>query len=210
MMNFLKKSVSLAALLVLAFVVTASAQNTGGIKGKVRDLGRGDGIADAAVTVRQKGQDIKTVKTDEKGDFLIEGLESGLYNLVFEKSGFSQGTMYNVEVKKKKITDLGSRLTLRTDQGTLVLIKGSVFNQEGVSVQGAKVQIERILENGSTKKVGDYFTTLEGEFTFRFAEGAAKFRVTATAKGVSASKEISVDNAAVYRLALTLNLPKDN
>ncbi len=47
------------------------------------------------------------------------------------------------------------------------------------------------------------------EFTFKFNEGNAKFRVTASAKGSSASKEIAVDNAAIYRTAITLNFNKE-
>lgn len=187
----------------------AFAQDTGSVKGKVRTA-RGAGIPDATVTARQKGEDIKSTKTDAKGEFVLEGLESGLYNFVFTKNGFSSGTKYNVEVKKNKTTDLGDRLILTGDQGTQVIIKGSVFNQDGVSLYGAKVEIEKISEDGSGRKSGSGYTSEGGEFTFRFPEGAAKFRVTATMKGVSASKEVSVDSAAIYRLAITLNLPKSD
>ena len=37
-----------------------------------------------------------------------------------------------------------------------------------------------------------------------FSEGAAKYRITATVKGVSVSKEVEVESAAIYRLALNL------
>jgi hypothetical protein len=206
-MKFLKQTVFLSAIIALASVV-AFAQS-GGLRGKVRTT-RGAGIGEATVTARLKGQDVKTVKTDAKGEFLLEGLESGLYNLVFTKDGYSSGTLYNIEVKKKKINDLGDRLILTTDQGTQVIVKGSVFNQDGMSLPGAKVEIERIAENGSGRKAGSGYTSESGEFTFRFNEGTAKFRVTASAKGVSTSKEVSVDSAAIYRLSLTLNLPKQN
>jgi hypothetical protein len=206
--KFLKQSVLLALLLAFASVM-AFGQSTGGLKGKVRSV-RGAGIEGATVTARQKGEDVKTVKTDSKGEFVLDGLESGLYNLAFTKDGFSAGVLYNVEVKKNKINTLPDRLILTTDQGTQVIVKGSVFNQNGVSLYGAKVEIERIAEGGSGKKVGSGYTSESGEFTFRFSEGTAKFRVTATAKGVSASKEVSVDNAAIYRLAITLNIPKEN
>ncbi|HEX8369819.1 MAG TPA: carboxypeptidase-like regulatory domain-containing protein [Pyrinomonadaceae bacterium] len=207
-MKFLKQSVLLASLFVLASIV-AFGQSTGGVKGKVRTA-RGGGIAEATVTARQKGQDVKTVTTDSKGEFILDGLESGLYNLVFTKNGYGAGTLYNIEVEKNKITNLPDRLILTTDQGTQVIVRGSVFNQDGVSLYGVKVEIERISEGGATKKVGSDFTSRSGEFTFRFSEGTAKFRVTASAKGASASKEVSVDNAAIYRLAITLNLPREN
>lgn len=197
----------LTALLLAVSSGIAMAQETGGVKGKVRTT-RGAGISGATVTARQKGEDVKSVKTDSKGEFVLDGLASGLYNLVFTKDGYSSGALYNVEVKRKKTTDLGSRLILTGDQGTQVIIKGSVFNQDGFSLYGAKIEIERISDDGSKRKVGSAYSSQGGEFTFRFPEGTAKFRVTATLKDVSASKEISVDGAAVYRLAITLNMPK--
>jgi uncharacterized surface anchored protein len=207
MNKFLKQSVFLALLFFLASAVAFG--QSSGVKGKVRTP-RGGGIAEATVTARQKGQDVKTVTTDSKGEFVLDGLESGFYNFVFTKNGYGAGTLYNIEVKKGKITDLPDRLILTIDQGTQVIVKGSVFDQNGVSLYGVKVEIERIGEGGAAKKIGSDYTSRSGEFTFRFPEGAAKFRVKASAKGVSASKEVSVDNAAIYRLALTLDLSKEN
>ncbi len=186
----------------------AVAQNTGGLKGKVRDT-KGKGISGVTITVRQKGEDLKSVKSDSKGEFVMEGLKPGLYNVVFEREGYGSGVLYNVEVQKKRVGDLGSRLVMRVDQGTLVIINGSVFNQFGGSIYGAKVEIERI-SGASSKNVGSSYTSQNGEFVFRFPQKSDRFRITATAKGVSASKEIEVSEAAIYRLAITLELPTEN
>ncbi len=140
------------------------------------------------------------------GKFVLDNLKTGVYNVVFSKNGYSSGLMYNVEVKKKKVSDLGDRLVLTVDQGTQIIIKGSVFDQNGRSVYGAKVEIEKISDGRQTRKVGSGYTSQSGEFTFRQTEGAAKFRVTATMNGVSAGKEIEVTNAAIYRLAITLEM----
>jgi hypothetical protein len=191
-----------------ALSLSAFAQETGGLKGKVRTT-KGDGIAAATVTARQKGEDIKSATADAKGNFVLENLKPGLYNLVFSKNGYSSGVLYNVEVKKKKTSDLGERLVLSVDQGTQVIIKGSVFAPDGRSVGGAEIKIEQISGDGSLKKVGSSVSTYSGEFTFRFSEGAAKYRVTASMKDSTASKEIEVESAAIYRMALTLN-PKQN
>lgn len=195
----------------LVFAASLAFAQTGGIKGKVRDT-KGNGISNVTITVRQKGEDIKSVKSDNKGNFVMEGLKAGMYNVVFEREGFGSGVLYNVEIQKKRTGDLGDRLVMRVDQGILVIINGSVFNQFGGSVYGAEVKIERI-SGDSSKKVGSSFTSQSGEFIFRFPEKADKFRVTASAQGVSASKEIEVGGAAVYRLSLTLEMPvkpKDN
>lgn len=195
--------------LFLAFSgLTISAQETGGAKGKVRNA-KGDGLSGATITARLQDKEVKSVKSDAKGNFEITGLAPGIYNFVFEKSGYGSGIKYNIEVKKKSVVNLGDNLALIVDQGTLVLINGSVYNQDGRSITGAKIEIERVNSDGSTKKLGSGYTNVSGEFTFRQPEGTANFRVTASIKGVTGSKEISVDSAGVYRLAITLNLPKE-
>ncbi len=191
-------------IVIFAFLsIAALAQDTGGIKGKVRTT-RGNGISSVTITARQNGEDIKSVTTDSNGKFVLNNLKTRIYNIVFTKDGFSSGLKYDVEVRRKKISDLGDRLILTVDQGTQVIIKGSVFNQDGRSLSDVEVKIERLSADGSVRKVGNVYTSLSGEFTFRQPEGAAKFRVTASAKGASASKEIEVGSAAIYRLAITL------
>ncbi len=197
-------------LLILSFVLFVSvAAAQSGVKGKVRDT-KGDGIGGAKITARQDGKDVKSSTSDRTGNFELTGLKSGVYNLVIDKSGYSAGLLYNVEVKDNKVRDLGNRLILTVDQGTQVIIKGSVFDSNGRSVGGAKVEIERVLSDGSTKKAGSGYASYSGEFTFRFPEGANKFRITAFAKGAKASEEVEVNSAAIYRLAITLNTEKDN
>ena len=194
----------LLSLLLTFSSLTASAQETGGFKGKVRTV-KGEGIAAATVTARLKGEDVKSTTADAKGNFVLEGLKAGNYNVVFNKDGYSSGVLYNVEVKKKKTNDLGERLILSVDQGTQVIIKGSVFAADGRSAGGAKVLIEKVASDGSVKKVGSSIASYSGEFTFRFSESAAKYRITASVKDSTASKEIEVTSAAIYRLAIRLD-----
>ena len=205
-MKFLKNSVLFVFLLAFSSLFVF-AQNSGGAKGKVR-TSRGDAISGATVTARQEGEDVKSAKTDAKGNFELNGLKPGVYNFVFEKNGYATGVKYNVEIKKDKEANLGDRLILTVDRGTQVIINGSVYNQAGFGIYGAKIEVERILEDGKVKKVSSGYSSEFGEFNFRFPEGAARFRITASAKGASASKEIEVSTAAIYRVAITLNLEK--
>lgn len=99
-MKHLIKIVFLVALFAFSSVL-AFAQETGGVKGKVRTA-KGDGIASATVTARQNGEDVKSAASDAKGNFVLENLKPGNYNIVFNKSGYSSGVLYNVEVKRKK------------------------------------------------------------------------------------------------------------
>lgn len=194
---------------VLAFSLTAFAQETGSIKGKVRTKD-GNGIDDVTVTARKDGRDVTSVETNRKGNFRLRGLSPGLYNVVFEKPGYSGGVLYDVIVKRKKTNNVGSNLVLTVDQGTLVIVEASVFSPGGFSIYGAKVVVESINEDGTSKKVASGYTSRDGDVIFRFPVGDKLYRITASGKEAKASKEIEVTDAAIYRTAITLNLSKEN
>lgn len=196
-------------ILLSAVCLVPAAFGQGGVKGKVRN-NKGGTIAGATVTARLNGQDVKTVRSDSKGMFTMQGLESGTYNIVFDADGYATGVKYGVEVKNGNVRDLGDRLILSTDQSDQVIIKGSVFFREGTSVTAAKVEMERVNADGSTKKLGSTYTNVSGEFTFRPPPGTEKVRVTAKFKGASGSKEITeMVNAGIYRTAITLDISRN-
>lgn len=195
--------------LLSAFCLLPPAFAQGGIKGKVRN-NKGGSIAGATVTARLTGKDVKTVKADSKGNFTMQGLDAGTYNILFDADGYASGVRFGVQIKDGNVRDLGDRLILSVDQGTQIVIKGSVFFREGTSVTAAKVEIERVNDDGSTKSLGSTYTSSSGEFTFRPASGTSKVRVTAKYKGVSGSKEISdIVNAGIYRTAITLDISRN-
>jgi Carboxypeptidase regulatory-like domain len=193
----------ISLLMLVAVMAASGSAQSGGLKGRVRNTS-GRGIPQATVTARQNGADIKSATTDGKGDFALGGLDNGVYNLVFEAKGYSSGILYNVEIKKNRVGDLGERLILSPDQGSLVIVKGSVFFKEGTSIVAAKVELEKVNSDGSVSKLASTTTNLSGEFTFRQPEGQAKLRVTAKYNKSAVSKDIEVSEPAIYRLAITL------
>lgn len=193
--------------LLSAFCLLPAVYAQGGVKGKVRAT-NGSGIAKASVTARQEGKDIKTVQSDSQGKFVLDGLRAGTYNIVFDADGYAAGIKFGVEIKNGSVRDLGDRLILGPDQGTLVFVRGGVFFKEGFSITGAKIDLEEVLADGSTKKLDNTFSSVSGEFTFRRPNRNAKYRVTAKYKGTTGSKEITVDNPGIYRVAITLDISK--
>lgn len=179
-------------LLFFLFATIASGQETGGVKGKVRNE-KGKKIPNVVVTLQDRGKDLKSTKTGKDGKFIIRGIKPGKYNLVFEKEGYSLGVLRNVFIKRKKTNNLKDRLILTVDDGTLVIVRGSVFNQNGLSIRGAKILIEDIgSKNKKPEIIGKGYTSQSGEFVFRFDEGIKKLKVTASAGDVSKSKELSL------------------
>jgi hypothetical protein len=194
--------------LVAALCLVPAVFAQGGVKGKVRN-NKGGTIPGASVTARLDGKDVKTVRADSKGSFVLQGLEPGTYNIVFDADGYATGVKFGVQIRNGSMQDLGDRLILSVDQGTQIIIKGSVFYREGTSVTGAKVEFERVNSDGSRKNLGSTYTNVSGEFAFRAPLGIPRIRVTAKFKGVEGSKEISeVINAGIYRTAITLDISR--
>lgn len=208
-MRFKKSLFVVAIMLVASSVFMAQDKQAkqdkslGAIKGKVRvETGTPAGVA---VVVRRGETEVAHATTNKDGDFLVSKLTPGVYGLTFRKAGLSVGTIEDVEVKAGKIRSLGDHLVLTIDEGSIAFLSGSVFSAEGRSVPNAKVELSRILEDGSTKKIDGRITTETGTFKFRLSPDAAKYRVSVKPEGVEpVTKDVEIDGAAVYRVALNL------
>ena len=206
-MRFKKALLLLAIILSALGVSLAQVKTTGGIKGKVRvEVGTPAGIT---VVIRQSEKEISQVSTDKNGEFQISRLSPGIYGLTFRKPGLSIGAIENIEVKAGKVRSLGDRLVLTIDEGSIAFIRGSVFNGDGRSVPNAKVELARLLDDGTTKKIDGRLTTETGSFVFRLSPEPAKYRVSIkTDAPEPVSKDVEVEGAAVYRVALSLPAPQ--
>jgi len=190
-------------LLSLGTALVAQDRSTGGIKGKVKvETGAPAGVT---VVVRQGEREVNRVVTDKGGSFLVQRLPAGMYGLTFRKPGLSVGTVENVEVKAGKTRSLGDRLILTIDEGSIAFIRGSVFNQDGRSVAGAKVELLKMQADGSTKKIDGRISNEIGAFVFRLTPETAKYRITVKhGNAEPVSHDVDIDGAAVYRVALSV------
>jgi Carboxypeptidase regulatory-like domain len=191
--------------LVLSLSVAGFAQDrsTGGIKGKVRvETGTPAGVA---VIVRQGEREVARGVTDKKGEFVVARLAPGRYGVTLRKPGLSVGTIEDIEVKAGKTRSLGERLVLSIDEGSIAFIRGSVFNQNDRSVPNVRIELAKIEGDGTARKIDGRVTNEIGSFVFRLSPEVAKYRVTARPSGAEpVSKDIEIDGAAVYRVALSL------
>jgi len=201
--KFSKTVFAVVVLLAVAAVSVAQDKSLGSIKGKVRvETGNPSGVT---VVVRRGQTEVTHVTTEKNGEFLVARLAPGTYGLTFRKPGLSIGTIEDVEVKAGKTRSLGDRLILTIDEGSIAFLSGSVFSADGRSVPNAKVELARILEDGSVKKIDGRVTTETGSFKFRLSPEPAKYRVSVKAGGDEPiSKDVEIDGAAVYRVALSL------
>ncbi|HEY0098671.1 MAG TPA: carboxypeptidase-like regulatory domain-containing protein [Pyrinomonadaceae bacterium] len=192
-------------LLMLLAASLAAQKNgtTGSIKGKIKtESGSAEGVR---VTVRQGEREVATATTDRKGGFVIAGLAAGSYSLTFRKPGLRVAEIKDFQVVAGKSRSLGSDLMLPADEGSLVFVKGGVFTEEGRSLRGARVELARVEADGTIKKLDGRISNESGSFTFRLPVETARYRVTAKMDGMeAASKDVEVEGAAVYRVALSL------
>ena len=125
-------------------------------------------------------------------DYRRRGVGKVLYQ-TFKEDSRAAGCM-----RLKAITTLGN-------EGSIAFLSGSVFNAAGRSVPNAKVELFRILDDGTTKKIDGRITTETGSFKFRLSPEPGKYRVSLKADGSEPiSKDVEIDGAAVYRVALSL------
>ena len=201
-MRFNKILPLLAMIFIAAGVSVAQDKTLGAIKGKVRvETGTPGGVT---VVVRRGDKEVTHSTTDKNGEFLVSRLMPGVYGLTFRKPGLSIGSIEDVEVKAGKTRSLGDRLILTIDEGSIAFLSGSVFSADGRSVPNAKVELLRILEDGTTKKIDGRITTETGSFKFRLGPEPAKYRVSVKTDGEPVTKDVEIDGAAVYRVALSL------
>jgi len=203
-----KKTLFVLAITLLATGISADIsvgqdKSLGMIKGKVRvEVGT---PGDVTVVVRRGETEVTRASTDKNGDFVVTRLTPGVYGLTFRKPGLSIGSLEDVEVKAGKTRSLGDRLILTIDEGSIAFLSGSVFSAGDRSVPNAKVELFKILEDGTTKKIDGRVTTETGSFKFRLSPEPGKYRVSVKTQGAEpVSRDVDIDGAAVYRVALSL------
>ena len=202
-MRFKKALFLFAITFAFGSVALGQDKSLGAIKGKVRvETGTPAGIT---VVVRRGDTEVTRSTTDKNGDFVVSKLTPGKYGVTFRKPGLSIGSLEDIEVKAGKTRSLGDHLVLTIDEGSIAFLSGSVFNAAGRSVANTKVELSRILEDGSTKKIDSRITTETGSFKFRLSPDAGKYRVSVKPDGAEpVTKDVEIDGAAVYRVALNL------
>ena len=190
---------------LLAAAAFAQDKTTGAIKGKV-SVDSSMTPENVTVVVRQGETEVRSVETNRSGEFLVGGLAPGVYGLTFRKAGLSVGTLEKVEVRAGKTRTLGGKkLFLPVDTGALAFIRGSVFDADGRSVPGARVQLSLLRPDGTRKSLDGRVTTESGMFQFRLTPDRARYLITVKAEGMEpATKEVEVEGAGRTNVAITV------
>ncbi|HEV7798609.1 MAG TPA: carboxypeptidase-like regulatory domain-containing protein [Pyrinomonadaceae bacterium] len=201
-MRHIKSGSILLALLLLGTSALSQDRSTGGIKGKVTvETGTPAGVS---VIVRHGEREVARGVTDKSGEFVVSRVAPGRYGVTFRKPGLSVGTIEDIEIKAGKTRSL-EHIRLGIDEGSIAFIRGSVFNQNDRSVPNVRIELAKVEDDGSTRKIDGRVTNEIGSFVFRLTPDAAKYRITARPSGGDpVSKDVEIDGAAIYRVALSI------
>ena len=209
MMPFHRSTAACLLALLLAVVCAGEKEGKvapdapGGVRGKVRVDGSTT-PAGVTGTVRRGDEEVARAQTDRKGQYEIGGLAPGTYSLTFRKEGLKTAELKPYEVRPGKVGSLGDRIYLDIDEGSVVFVKGTVFNAGGRSVAGARVELLLLAADGTERKIDGRVSSESGQFSFRLKPGQARYRVAAKLDGRSDSKIVEVEGAMIYRVALSL------
>jgi hypothetical protein len=197
-----------ACLLALLLAAVCAGQRQGknapgGVRGKVR-VDESTTPAGVTVTVLRGDEEVARAETDRKGQYEITGLAPGVYSLTFRKAGLKTAELKPYEIRPGKIGSLGDRVYLDIDEGSIVFLKGTVFNSEGRSVANARVELLLLAADGTERKVDGRVSSESGQFSFRLKPEPARYRVAAKLDGRVDSKIVEIEGAMIYRVALSL------
>src|SRR5688572_3228284 len=170
---------TMLALATLGHGAVFAEAEKGFVTGRVVDK-RGKAIAGARVSV--SSDEGAGATTDADGEFRLE-LEPGQYRLQFEADGYASATIREpVTVEAGRQTKLKRRVEL-PESDTDTVVRGSVFDEMGRSIAGAKVVLERIPGadgQAVTAMKRDSASDSMGLFAFRLPAGSGRYRLTAT------------------------------
>ncbi len=124
-------AVALAAAFVISAAVAAPAQAANGrISGVLLDQSNGLPLSGATLVLSADGVTVKTVKSNARGSFTIDGVKPGLYTILIQANGYvtsqsrefvvtqGQETALNLAVNRASVNQGGSLQTIGSVQAT--------------------------------------------------------------------------------------------
>ncbi len=158
--NFLRKSYILLASITLLFLNTAYAQ-TGAIRGSIKNAINNEALP--SVTVIIQGTTIG-VLSDFDGNYSIEKLKPGFYNVEFKYIGYKSKVVYEVQVTNSKPSIIDVELEEESKNIAEVEVKASTFYKPQESpVSLRTIGVSEIKRNpGGNRDISKVIQSLPG------------------------------------------------
>ncbi len=138
---------------MLAGLLVAQGQETGGLRGSVVDAELAFPLEGAVVRLLESGA---TAKTDESGNFFFRDLKAGTYTLRGDLQGFVGETLSNVRVNAGQMSERTLALTAEVVTLDEFVVRGSDFEEESGAV--AMLEIRQSLDSFADVLDSDFFS----------------------------------------------------
>lgn len=147
--------------LLWVLTITVGYSQTGIIKGTVRDKNNNDPIIGATVIL--KGIEKGTI-TDFDGNYIIEGIKPGVYNIEVSYIGYETSSEYEIEIQGIRPTILDFQLQESVNQLAEVEIKASAFRKVSESPLSLRtIGVSEIRRNpGGNRDISRVIQSLPG------------------------------------------------
>ncbi|HZS47153.1 MAG TPA: carboxypeptidase-like regulatory domain-containing protein [Blastocatellia bacterium] len=197
---------TLAAFIFTFFLVAsalfAQSQPNGTITGRVE---REDGKPFGGVTVKatnRSNQEEKEVTSTEDGRFSLS-LPPGDYAVTFTMNGYSTLSLQKtVTVAAGKSSEI--KAVRMSKEISVSKIRGKVYSEDGFSLAGATIILERTDEGKKLKLTRQ--ANAAGEFAFQLPGEPGHYKLTASLKGFkSDTKDLDVDSGEIRTVAFKLS-----
>ena len=198
-------------LVLWVFAPASAAQKTGTLKGKIQNE-KGKPIAGAEIrATRSRDRSVKDTKTDQAGNYSLE-LEPDDYTVSFDAEGYQGGSLVQMQQVEEGQETTIKTIRLEKVRHRTSLVRGAVFDLNGVSLPGVQLKLVRVATDEEEKEHKHfhslsltYISNNHGEFAFRVPSERARYRVTASASGYKTqTKQIDVNESESAPLAFSL------
>lgn len=162
-LNPMLRNIYLACSFILISFLTANAQNTGSIKGRVLDKASGEPLPFANVVAETNGRQAGGAQTDFDGNYTIKPLSPGTYEVKVTFVGYSASQVNGVLVSADKITFQDLKLTkgavdintvVIEDYAVPLIDKGQTSTQQTITAEQIDVAPTRDVKSIAATSAG--------------------------------------------------------
>jgi len=146
---------------VLIFISVINFAQTGSLRGKIIDADNKQPLIGVNVIVKNTNFG---AATNETGEFIIEKIPVGIYEVILSYIGYSGRTIPDVVIKSNKIVYMNSEMQAAAIEGNEITVTSGYFNNTQNSVVSAQsLSFEEVRRNpGAREDVSRMVQNLPG------------------------------------------------
>jgi len=161
----------LTLFLVFGSMVAAAQTRPGSLRGTVKDKAKGETLPFANVVLKQRGVQVTGGTTDFDGNYNINPVNPGIYDVEFSFAGYATLTLQGIEVVANRPTVRNAELQEKNELLTEVIVKPK---EELIETGRTSTEITaKDIENLPFRNIGQIVATTAGVFQSDDGQGVS-------------------------------------